>query len=190
VYKLPRGFFISRYFLDIEPGGLALDQRGHGSAHEQFGDIGIPRDGGLADLLAGQIVPSGYYHLDRMLTGIAHHGSKIGCCGTCLDARGIRDEMPVGAAARSALGELADWILDADKDTASFSMWAVVAESSEPGQLVCDPMCGVGTPLIEAARLGRRAFGLTCDTVGGPKRRQHAEPGFRGAGRSWAWRVR
>jgi hypothetical protein len=50
--KLPPGFFISRYFWDIESGGLAIADRGHGSAHEQFTGIGIPRDGGLADLLA------------------------------------------------------------------------------------------------------------------------------------------
>jgi hypothetical protein len=56
--KLPPGFFISRYFWDIESGGLALDQRGHGSAHEQFTDIGIPRDGGLADLLAEAAGPA------------------------------------------------------------------------------------------------------------------------------------
>jgi DNA invertase Pin-like site-specific DNA recombinase len=56
--KLPPGFFISRYFWDIESGGLALDQRGHGSAHEQFADIGIPRDGGLADLLAEAAGPA------------------------------------------------------------------------------------------------------------------------------------
>jgi site-specific DNA recombinase len=56
--KLPPGFFISRYYWDIESGGLALDQRGHGSAHEQFTDIGIPRDGGLADLLAEAAGPA------------------------------------------------------------------------------------------------------------------------------------
>jgi hypothetical protein len=56
--KLPPGFFISQYFWDIESGGLAIDQRGHGSAHEQFADIGIPRDGGLADLLAEAAAPS------------------------------------------------------------------------------------------------------------------------------------
>ncbi|WP_218001649.1 DNA methyltransferase [Microtetraspora malaysiensis] len=39
-------------------------------------------------------------------------------------------------------------------------MWAAVAESFEPGQLVCDPICGVGTVLIEAARLSRRAVGV------------------------------
>ncbi len=56
--KLPPGFFISRYFWDIESGGLAIDQRGHGSAHQQLPDIGIPRDGGLADLLAEAASPA------------------------------------------------------------------------------------------------------------------------------------
>ncbi|HET9732261.1 MAG TPA: DNA methyltransferase [Acidimicrobiales bacterium] len=36
----------------------------------------------------------------------------------------------------------------------------IVAEYSRPGDLVADPMCGIGTTLIEAAALGRRALGL------------------------------
>lgn len=36
----------------------------------------------------------------------------------------------------------------------------IVAEYSTPGQVVLDPMCGVGTTLIEAARLHRRALGV------------------------------
>jgi site-specific DNA recombinase len=55
--KLAPGFFISRYFWDIESGGLPTEQRGHGTAHEQLADIGIPRDGGLADLLAEAASP-------------------------------------------------------------------------------------------------------------------------------------
>ena len=31
---------------------------------------------------------------------------------------------------------------------------------SQPGQLVLDPMCGIGTTLVEAAHLGRCAFGV------------------------------
>jgi resolvase-like protein len=49
--KLPPGWFIAAHFWDIESGGLDLDQRGHGHAHERL-DVGIPRDGGLAALLA------------------------------------------------------------------------------------------------------------------------------------------
>jgi modification methylase len=31
---------------------------------------------------------------------------------------------------------------------------------TEPGELVIDPMCGIGTSLVEAAHLGRRAIGV------------------------------
>jgi site-specific DNA recombinase len=56
--KLPPGWYIAAWYWDIESGGLAIDQRGHGTAHEQFTDIGIPRDGGLADLLAEAASPA------------------------------------------------------------------------------------------------------------------------------------
>jgi len=36
----------------------------------------------------------------------------------------------------------------------------IVAEYSRPGELVADPMCGIGTTLVEAAALGRRAVGV------------------------------
>src|SRR5207247_10384919 len=36
----------------------------------------------------------------------------------------------------------------------------IVASYSAPGQLVVDPMCGIGTTLVEAAALGRRALGV------------------------------
>jgi modification methylase len=36
----------------------------------------------------------------------------------------------------------------------------IVAGYSAPGQLVVDPMCGIGTTLVEAAGLGRRALGV------------------------------
>jgi tRNA G10 N-methylase Trm11 len=36
----------------------------------------------------------------------------------------------------------------------------IVTEYSAPGQVVLDPMCGTGTTLVEAARLGRRAVGV------------------------------
>lgn len=65
--------------------------------------------------IAGQKVPDGYYHLDRMITSAARHGTEIGCCGTCLDARGISDDQLIPDAHRSTLEELADWVLWADK---------------------------------------------------------------------------
>jgi hypothetical protein len=49
--KAPPGSFIAAWYWDIESGGLDLEARGHGSVHERF-EVGIPRDGGIADLLA------------------------------------------------------------------------------------------------------------------------------------------
>jgi uncharacterized protein involved in oxidation of intracellular sulfur len=63
----------------------------------------------------GQTVPDGYYHLDRMLTAAAHHGAEIGLCGTCMDARGLTDDLLIDTARRSSLEELTDWVLWADK---------------------------------------------------------------------------
>jgi SAM-dependent methyltransferase len=35
-----------------------------------------------------------------------------------------------------------------------------IARYTQPGELVCDPMCGIGTTLVEAAHLGRHALGV------------------------------
>lgn len=65
--------------------------------------------------VAGQRVPDGYYHLDRMITAAAHRGAEVGLCGTCMDARGISDDMLIDDARRSSLDEVTDWTLWADK---------------------------------------------------------------------------
>jgi len=65
--------------------------------------------------VAGQKVPDGYYHLDRMIESAAHHGAEVGCCGTSMDARGIPDDHLVNGARRATLDELTDWTLWADK---------------------------------------------------------------------------
>ena len=65
--------------------------------------------------VAGQVLPNGYYHLDRMLGLALHHGAEVGLCGTCMDARALHDEQIVEGARRSSLEELTDWTLFADQ---------------------------------------------------------------------------
>lgn len=65
--------------------------------------------------MANQKVPDGYYHLDRMILSAARHGAEVGCCGICMDARGITDDHLAEGARRSTLDELTDWTLWADK---------------------------------------------------------------------------
>jgi hypothetical protein len=48
---LPSGFVIVAKFYDVESGRNSIERRGTGNAHQKF-DIPIPRDGGIADLLA------------------------------------------------------------------------------------------------------------------------------------------
>ena len=65
--------------------------------------------------VAGQVLPDGYYHLDRMLGSAIRRGAEVGCCGTCMDARAIADAQLLDGARRSTLEELTDWTLWADK---------------------------------------------------------------------------
>jgi uncharacterized protein involved in oxidation of intracellular sulfur len=65
--------------------------------------------------VASQKVPDGYYHLDRMVAAVLRHGGAVSCCGACMDARALGEEMLVSGARRSTLEELADWTLWADK---------------------------------------------------------------------------
>jgi uncharacterized protein involved in oxidation of intracellular sulfur len=65
--------------------------------------------------MAGQKVPDGYYHLDRMLASVIRHGGEVGCCGTCMDARALPEEALVPGARRSTMEEVTEWTIWADK---------------------------------------------------------------------------
>ncbi len=58
---------------------------------------------------AGQTVPQGYYNLERMLRVVTQARGEVGVCGSCMEARGIRDAELNPSARRSTLEELADW---------------------------------------------------------------------------------
>ena len=72
----------------------------------------------MADAVAcaksGQKVPEGYYNLQLMLGKVLRKG-EVALCGTCMDARGLREEDMVEGARRSTLAQLADWTAEADK---------------------------------------------------------------------------
>ena len=63
----------------------------------------------------GQNTPNGYYNLERMLKFLTSKGCAIGVCGSCLDARGIRNESLVEGTRRSSMDELTGWSQEADK---------------------------------------------------------------------------
>jgi len=63
----------------------------------------------------GQNTPNGYYNVERMLKFLASKNCAIGVCGSCMDARGIRDELLQDGARRSSMDELTSWTREADK---------------------------------------------------------------------------
>jgi uncharacterized protein involved in oxidation of intracellular sulfur len=69
----------------------------------------------VASAKAGQQTPSGYYNLERMLKGVVTRKGRVLLCGTCMDARALRDEEVVGGCRRSSLDELTEASLGADR---------------------------------------------------------------------------
>jgi tRNA1(Val) A37 N6-methylase TrmN6 len=60
-----------------------------------------------------------------------------------------------------------------------------IATYTQPGELVLDPMCGIGTTLVEALHQGRRAVGVEYETRWAEIARtniDHLGPGRRGGG--------
>ena len=55
---LPPGFRIVSWYWDIESGGLDLEDRSQTDSWQKVDGIGIPRDGGMADLLAEAAGPT------------------------------------------------------------------------------------------------------------------------------------
>jgi len=72
----------------------------------------------MADAVAcaksGQKVPEGYYNVQLMLGKVLRKG-EVGLCGTCMDARGLRDDEVIEGARRGTMAQLADWTAEADK---------------------------------------------------------------------------
>jgi uncharacterized protein involved in oxidation of intracellular sulfur len=64
---------------------------------------------------AGQSVPQGYYNVNRMLQAVILEQVAVGVCGSCMDARGIKEAELLEGTRRSSMEELADWTQWADK---------------------------------------------------------------------------
>ncbi|MGD0775932.1 MAG: DsrE family protein [Candidatus Solibacter sp.] len=65
--------------------------------------------------VVGQTTPNGYYNIERMLKILSSKGGKIGVCGSCMDARGLKPEALAQGAHRSSMEELTCWTEEADK---------------------------------------------------------------------------
>ena len=64
---------------------------------------------------ARQTVRQGLYNVQLMLAAVLRHAGVISACGSCLDARGIRDQERIEGIKRSSMEELTAWTLEAEK---------------------------------------------------------------------------
>jgi len=69
----------------------------------------------VACALPNQNTPQGYYNIERMLKSVLGKGGQVKACGTCADARGIRNVQLIDGAQISNMAELAQWTVDANK---------------------------------------------------------------------------
>lgn len=65
--------------------------------------------------LPNQSTAQGYYNIERMLKSVLSKGGKVRICGTCADARGMRNLQLIEGADISNMAELAQWTIEADK---------------------------------------------------------------------------
>jgi uncharacterized protein involved in oxidation of intracellular sulfur len=63
----------------------------------------------------GQKVPQGYYNIGDMLGAVLRRGGEVSACGSCMDARGIREDELINGAKRGSMDVLTDWTATADK---------------------------------------------------------------------------
>jgi len=65
--------------------------------------------------LPGQKTPDGFYNIERMLKGLVRKNAQIKACGTCADARGLRELPLIDGVELSTMSQLAAWTAAADK---------------------------------------------------------------------------
>jgi len=65
--------------------------------------------------LANQNTPNGYYNVERMLKVVILKGGKVKICGSCADARGLKNAQLIEGTELSTMAELTNWVVDSDK---------------------------------------------------------------------------
>lgn len=66
-------------------------------------------------VISGQATPNGYYNIERMMKLSLNKGAKVKICGTCAEARGLKNISLVEGTEISSLADLTNWVVDSDK---------------------------------------------------------------------------
>jgi uncharacterized protein involved in oxidation of intracellular sulfur len=65
--------------------------------------------------LPNQNTPNGYYNIERMLKSVLMKKGKVKLCGSCADARGIKEVKLVEGAEISTVKEFTELTINSDK---------------------------------------------------------------------------
>lgn len=65
--------------------------------------------------IAKQTTPNGYYNIERMLKLSLNKGAKVKICGSCTEARGLKNIQLIEEIEISNMPELTQWVADSDK---------------------------------------------------------------------------
>jgi uncharacterized protein involved in oxidation of intracellular sulfur len=65
--------------------------------------------------IANQLTPNGYYNIERMLKAVLLKGGKVKICGSCAEARGLKNLPLIEGTEISTMAELTNWVVDSDK---------------------------------------------------------------------------
>lgn len=65
--------------------------------------------------ITNQSTPNGYYNIERMLKLSLNKGTKVKICGSCAEARGLKNIQLLEGAEISNMPELTQWVVDSDK---------------------------------------------------------------------------
>ena len=65
--------------------------------------------------MANQNTPNGYYNIERMLRISLKKGAKVKICGSCAEARGIKNALLIEGTELSTMVALTEWVVSSDK---------------------------------------------------------------------------
>ena len=65
--------------------------------------------------LANQKTPNGYYNIERMIKSALKKGAQVKICGSCAEARGIKEAPLIEGTKISTLEEFTNWVVDSEK---------------------------------------------------------------------------
>ena len=65
--------------------------------------------------VANQTTPNGYYNIEKMMKLSLIKGAKVKICGSCAEARGLKNVQLIDGAEMSTMAELTNWVVNSDK---------------------------------------------------------------------------